>query len=511
MAIWNRKRTPPGPARSGPPRESAKDLASAQAILSAWQSANFHGYAVVEKRGDRRLVVLSLIAQLKAQQLTVTGQLITADEVARDQWRDLLIRAGQQLEGWAIQTAGDLIADEIRVKQDGIVIADELEAYLDEDFAAALVGAPGVIGLCASPAGLGEALHLRKYIGKLLDQNYPKTSLDLSSLTMDRQRDETAVNHEPGDVREQLLTVKDPENLLAFYLAEIQKYPLLTASEEVKLAKLIEVGLAAEACRNGLLKTRQRAALIRNGNLERVIDEGRAAKERFITCNLRLVYSIAKKHGGRMEVLDAIQEGNRGLIHAVEKFDYVKGFKFSTYATWWIRQAISRAIADQANLIRVPVHIFEADSVVLREFRRRSREGRNAGVDDIAAELNLSAEDVEAAMNRHRHPVSLELLAEDGFDIVTDCIGDDESISAEEYIVNQLMYADIQCVLATLDEREQQVVRLRFGLDDGPPRTLDEIGKLFGLSRERVRQIEREVMIKLRNGDRAERLRSYAS
>jgi RNA polymerase nonessential primary-like sigma factor len=267
--------------------------------------------------------------------------------------------------------------------------------------------------------------------------------------------------------------------------------------------------LAAAACKDGRLKTRRRARPIDSNKLDTIIEDGRSAKAQFITCNLRLVYNIAKKHGRRMGILDAIQEGNRGLIHAVEKFDYAKGFKFSTYATWWIRQAITRAIADQANPIRLPVHIFEADNVVLNEIRRRSSEGKSTQPADVAAALNLSPEDVEAAIKRHRSPLSLELLAEEGIDIVTDCIGDDEGLSAEESLIAELQHVDIRHVLCTLDEREQLVVRLRFGLDDGQPRTLEQIGKSFGLSRERVRQIERETMIKLRQGQRADRLRPY--
>ena len=499
--------TAPAPLRR--PLRAAADPDDARAVLGAWQSASFRGYAVVEKKADRRLVVLTLIAEQKAQALLFDGLILAADEVARDQWQQLLMRDGSALEGWMVQTPDHLLADGGTVKPGCVVIADELESYLTDDLAIALKCSRAILGLCGSPRGLGETLHLRKHIGTSLEPSKPVPPLDFHQLLASQVQEEEADKDDPAEPREQFLAATDTDNLLALYLTEIQKYPLLTAAEEVELAKLIEVGLAAEACINGRLKSRRRARPVYSKRLETIIREGRAAKARFITCNLRLVYSIAKNHGRRMEIMDAIQEGNRGLIHAVEKFDYIKGFKFSTYATWWIRQAITRGTAEQANLIRLPVHIFEADNVVFKEIRRRSSEEESTQATDVAAALDLIPKDVEATINRHRSPLSLELLAEEGIDIVTDCIADDAAISPEDAVVAALQHADIRHVLCTLDEREQQMIHLRFGLDDGQPRTLDDIGKLFGLSRERIRQIERDTMIKLRKGERADRLRPY--
>ena len=299
-------------------------------------------------------------------------------------------------------------------------------------------------------------------------------------------------------------------DLVRVYLNGIGKTALLTAEDEVELAKRIEAGLYAQH----LLDTRKRLGEKRKNALATIATDGRAARSHLLEANLRLVVSLAKRYTGRgMPLLDLIQEGNLGLIRAMEKFDYTKGFKFSTYATWWIRQAITRGMADQSRTIRLPVHLVEQVNKLSRIKREMHQTlGREATDEELAEESGIPAEKINDLLEHSRDPVSLDRpvgAAEEA--PLGDFIEDSEAMSAENTVIAELLHTDIRHVLATLDEREKQVIQLRFGLDDGQPRTLDQIGKLFGLSRERVRQIEREVMIKLRNGDRAERLRSYAS
>jgi RNA polymerase nonessential primary-like sigma factor len=295
-------------------------------------------------------------------------------------------------------------------------------------------------------------------------------------------------------------------DLVRVYLNGIGKTALLSAEDEVELAKRIEAGLYAQH----LLETRKRLSESRKRDLAIVVRDGQAARRHLLEANLRLVVSLAKRYTGRgMPLLDLIQEGNLGLIRAMEKFDYAKGFKFSTYATWWIRQAITRGMADQSRTIRLPVHLVEQVNKLARIKRELHQSlGREATDDELAEESGIPVEKINDLLEHSRDPVSLDMpVGSDEEAPLGDFIEDAEAMSAENAVIAEL----IRHVLATLDEREQQVIRLRFGLDDGQPRTLDQIGKLFGLSRERVRQIEREVMTKLRNGERAEKLRSYAS
>ena len=299
-------------------------------------------------------------------------------------------------------------------------------------------------------------------------------------------------------------------DLVRVYLNGIGKTALLTAEDEVELAKRIESGLYALH----LLETRKRLGVKRKSDLAMMVADGHAARQHLLEANLRLVVSLAKRYTGRgMPLLDLIQEGNLGLIRAMEKFDYTKGFKFSTYATWWIRQAITRGMADQSRTIRLPVHLVEQVNKLSRIKREMHQIlGREATDEELAEESGIAAEKISDLLAHSRDPVSLDMpVGTDEEAPLGDFIEDSEAMSAESTVIAELLHTDIRHVLATLDEREQQVIQLRFGLDDGQPRTLDQIGKLFGLSRERVRQIEREVMIKLRNGDRADRLRAYAS
>jgi len=298
--------------------------------------------------------------------------------------------------------------------------------------------------------------------------------------------------------------------LVRVYLNGIGKTALLTAAGEVELAKRIEAGLYAEH----LLTSRKRLGEKRKRELEAVMRDGEAARRHLLEANLRLVVSLAKRYTGRgMPLLDLIQEGNLGLIRAMEKFDYTKGFKFSTYATWWIRQAITRGMADQSRTIRLPVHLVEQVNKLARIKREMHQIlGREASDEELAAESGIPVERINDLLEHSRDPVSLDMpVGSDEEAPLGDFIEDAEAMSAENAVIAELLHTDIRSVLATLDEREHQVIRLRYGLDDGQPRTLDQIGKLFGLSRERVRQIERDVMSKLRNGERADRLRSYAS
>ncbi|SHF37509.1 sigma-70 family RNA polymerase sigma factor [Streptoalloteichus hindustanus] len=299
-------------------------------------------------------------------------------------------------------------------------------------------------------------------------------------------------------------------DLVRVYLNGIGRTKLLSAEEEVELAKRIEAGVFAQH----MLETARKLPPKRQAELEELVRDGRVAKNHLLEANLRLVVSLAKRYTGRgMPLLDLIQEGNLGLIRAVEKFDYTKGYKFSTYATWWIRQAITRGMADQGRTIRLPVHLVEQVNKLARIKRELHQQlGREATHEELARESGIAVEKVSDLLDHARDPVSLDMPVGAEEDApLGDFIEDAEATDAENAVISGLLQDDLRRVLATLDEREQHVIRMRYGLDDGQPKTLDQIGKRFGLSRERVRQIEREVMAKLRQGDRAERLRAYAS
>ena len=296
-------------------------------------------------------------------------------------------------------------------------------------------------------------------------------------------------------------------DLVRIYLREIGRVPLLTAEDEVELAKTIEAGLFAEEKLGGGFP--MLGAM--HSDLVLLVGEGVRAKQRLIEANLRLVVSIAKRYIGRgLVFLDLIQEGNLGLIRAVEKFDYTRGYKFSTYATWWIRQAITRAIADQARTIRVPVHMVETINKLARVQRQLHQElGREATTDEIAAELGLEPERVAEIQRIAQEPVSLQSpIGEEESDL-GDFIEDADAVVPIEAAAFIMLQDQLERVLDQLADREQRIIQLRFGLTDGHPRTLEEVGREFGVTRERIRQIESKTLAKLRHPSRAQMLREY--
>ncbi|MFV0533704.1 MAG: RNA polymerase sigma factor [Cumulibacter sp.] len=296
------------------------------------------------------------------------------------------------------------------------------------------------------------------------------------------------------------------------YLKQIGKVALLNAEEEVDLAKRIEAGLYAVERKRQIEEQKEKIATQMRRDLNWIVRDGERAKNHLLEANLRLVVSLAKRYTGRgMAFLDLIQEGNLGLIRAVEKFDYTKGYKFSTYATWWIRQAITRAMADQARTIRIPVHMVE----VINKLGRIQREllqdlGREPTPEELAKEMDITPEKVLEIQQYAREPISLDqTIGDEGDSQLGDFIEDSEAVVAVDAVSFTLLQDQLQSVLQTLSEREAGVVRLRFGLTDGQPRTLDEIGQVYGVTRERIRQIESKTMSKLRHPSRSQVLRDY--
>ena len=298
------------------------------------------------------------------------------------------------------------------------------------------------------------------------------------------------------------------------YMQEIGRVPLLTQREEVRLAEKVAQGMAAEEelALHAAAETLDSIEPARRSRLERHVRIGDAAKGDLTQANLRLVVSIAKRYSGRgIPLLDLIQEGNLGLMRAVEKFDHLKGFKFSTYATWWIRQAITRAIADQARTIRITVHMVEVMSRVRREQRRLTQEnGREPTMDELAECCDLTAARVEELLKIAQDPLSLDTPVGNEEDVsLADFVEDSRAVRPAEAATRTMLCVEVGEVLGQLSEREQEVVRLRFGLDDGRPRTLEEVGRTFGVTRERIRQIESKTLAKLRHPQRSEHLKSY--
>ena len=327
---------------------------------------------------------------------------------------------------------------------------------------------------------------------EILEKKEEKVSVDFSAdddLTLDMESIDDDVVDKIGkdeDIEMDKLDLSLPKGIsiddpVRMYLKEIGKIPLLKPHEEVELAK-------------------------------RMMEGDEIAKQRLVEANLRLVVSIAKRYVGRgMLFLDLIQEGNLGLIKAVEKFDYERGFKFSTYATWWIRQAITRAIADQARTIRIPVHMVETINKLIRVSRQLLQElGRDPKPEEIAKEMDMSEEKVREIMKIAQDPVSLETpIGEEEDSHLGDFIRDEKTMGPEEYATIEMLKEELRNVLSTLTEREEKVLRLRFGLDDGRTRTLEEVGKEFNVTRERIRQIEAKALRKLRHPSRSKKLRDY--
>ena len=350
-------------------------------------------------------------------------------------------------------------------------------------------------------------------------------NIDVLRITDDDSDDEILLDVDDEDeieVEKIDLSVPDGvsiEDPVRMYLKEIGKVPLLSAEEEIELAKNMEAGAVAKE-KIAILKSREENATEEElaeikeeiKNLQKDLDAGDEAKKRLAEANLRLVVSIAKRYVGRgMLFLDLIQEGNLGLIKAVEKFDYRKGYKFSTYATWWIRQAITRAIADQARTIRIPVHMVETINKLIRVSRQLLQElGREPSPEEIAAEMNMPVERVREILKISQEPVSLERpIAEEEDSHLGDFIQDDNVPVPADAAAFTLLKEQLEEVLGTLTEREQKVLTLRFGLEDGRARTLEEVGKEFNVTRERIRQIEAKALRKLRHPSRSRKLKDY--
>ncbi|NBE55056.1 RNA polymerase sigma factor [Streptomyces boluensis] len=340
------------------------------------------------------------------------------------------------------------------------------------------------------------------------EPNEPNEPNEPPEASEPNDRNEPVERIEPPVPRPRPETSGPSSDLFRQYLREIGRIPLLTAAEEVELARRVEAGLFAEEKLTDGSDLDTRLAL----DLDQLVVRGRMAKRRLIEANLRLVVSVAKRYIGRgLTMLDLVQEGNLGLIRAVEKFDYARGFKFSTYATWWIRQAMSRALADQARTIRVPVHVVELINRVVRVQRRMLQErGYEPTAEEVADQLDLAPERVGEVLRLAQEPVSLHAPVGEEDDVALgDLIEDGDAASPVESAAFLLLREHLEAVLSTLGERERKVVQLRYGLADGRPRTLEEIGRIFGVTRERIRQIESKTLNKLRDHAFADQLRGY--
>ncbi len=359
-----------------------------------------------------------------------------------------------------------------------------------------------------SPAVLSEA-EKKKRLEDVDDTVFEQDLATDPTLKEEEKEGFVLSEADEADEPEQTVTVAgataDP---VKDYLKQIGKVPLLNAEQEVDLAKRIEAGLFSEE----KLGRETKVSVKLLDELGWIAEDGHRAKNHLLEANLRLVVSLAKRYTGRgMLFLDLIQEGNLGLIRAVEKFDYTKGYKFSTYATWWIRQAITRAMADQARTIRIPVHMVEVINKLARVQRQMLQDlGREPTPEELAKELDMTPEKVVEVQKYGREPISLHTpLGEDGDSEFGDLIEDSEAIVPADAVSFTLLQEQLHAVLDTLSEREAGVVSMRFGLTDGQPKTLDEIGKVYGVTRERIRQIESKTMSKLRHPSRSQVLRDY--
>jgi RNA polymerase primary sigma factor len=398
----------------------------------------------------------------------------------------------------AVRVVGDPGVTEVDIE------AVELE--VDPDLAVAVVVAGDEVIDLADP----ELAVLEAEAATLGDEDVKPEKPEPAAEEKPKE-DEAFVLSDVDDTDEpvqQVVTAGATADPVKDYLKQIGKVPLLNAEQEVELAKRIEAGLFAEERLNSGMKLEPKL----RADMEWIAEDGRRAKNHLLEANLRLVVSLAKRYTGRgMLFLDLIQEGNLGLIRAVEKFDYTKGYKFSTYATWWIRQAITRAMADQARTIRIPVHMVEVINKLARVQRQMLQDlGREPTPEELAKELDMTPEKVVEVQKYGREPISLHTpLGEDGDSEFGDLIEDSEAIVPSDAVSFTLLQEQLESVLDTLSDREAGVVRMRFGLTDGQPKTLDEIGKVYGVTRERIRQIESKTMSKLRHPSRSQVLRDY--
>ncbi len=371
--------------------------------------------------------------------------------------------------------------------------------------AAASDAADAVVEL--APAAVGP--DGKKLLPDLPDEQFEKDiKVDPTIKEDEKQAFTVSASDDTDEPEQQVMVAGATADPVKDYLKQIGKVPLLNAEMEVELAKRIEAGLFSEEKLNKGGKITPKVL----EELEWISEDGRRAKNHLLEANLRLVVSLAKRYTGRgMLFLDLIQEGNLGLIRAVEKFDYTKGYKFSTYATWWIRQAITRAMADQARTIRIPVHMVEVINKLARVQRQMLQDlGREPTPEELAKELDMTPEKVIEVQKYGREPISLHTpLGEDGDSEFGDLIEDSEAIVPADAVSFTLLQEQLHAVLDTLSEREAGVVSMRFGLTDGQPKTLDEIGKVYGVTRERIRQIESKTMSKLRHPSRSQVLRDY--
>ncbi len=381
-----------------------------------------------------------------------------------------------------VQTDDGLVEVADDINEDELEEVEELQADLEADLAHDLAEVESETEAePEEPKAAGEGEEQAFVLSEVDDTDEPVQTVTVAGATAD--------------------PVKD-------YLKQIGKVPLLNAEQEVELAKRIEAGLFSEEKLNSGEKFDRKL----QRDLEWIAEDGRRAKNHLLEANLRLVVSLAKRYTGRgMLFLDLIQEGNLGLIRAVEKFDYTKGYKFSTYATWWIRQAITRAMADQARTIRIPVHMVEVINKLARVQRQMLQDlGREPTPEELAKELDMTPEKVIEVQKYGREPISLHTpLGEEGDSEFGDLIEDSEAIVPSDAVSFTLLQEQLESVLDTLSDREAGVVRMRFGLTDGQAKTLDEIGKVYGVTRERIRQIESKTMSKLRHPSRSQVLRDY--
>ena len=390
-----------------------------------------------------------------------------------------------------------------------VVVDEELDAIEDEDVLEADGPADEAISATDEKIEGDSETESDDDLLEGIPEEELKATVDVAALPKVRPRNKSKARSKRSAEQNVTMLTGDPVRM---YLKEIGKVQLLTAAEEIDLAMKIEAGVAAteeleRAEEEGVeLERRERRRL---GRIEQV---GLDAKQQLIEANLRLVVSIAKRYVGRgMLFLDLIQEGNLGLIRAVEKFDYTKGFKFSTYATWWIRQAITRAIADQARTIRIPVHMVETINKLVRIQRQLLQElGREPTPEEIGEEMGLTAERVREIQKISQEPVSLETpIGEEEDSQLGDFIEDDAAVVPPDAASFSMLQEQLAKVLEGLAERERKVISLRFGLEDGHPRTLEEVGREFGVTRERIRQIESKTLAKLRHPSRSSKLKDY--